>query len=296
MMKWLTTIVFLWGCSFSSAQAKPFVFACEPEWQALAQEIGGDQIRAVSATHGRQDPHFIRVKPSLMSQIKRADLLICSGADLEVGWLPLLLRNGNKTIQAGQPGHVLVSDYVTNIEIPQVLDRSLGDIHPDGNPHVHLDPQVILEIASIIKERLASIDPDHEKTYAANLKKFASKWRAATTRWESAKASLAGHSVVVQHKSFSYLLKFLGIDVLASIEEKPGIPPSAGHLAEIVSIIKQNPPLAIIRTPFDTKASSNWVAKKTGVRLITLPYTVGGLPETTDLFKIYDQSIELLSN
>lgn len=296
MMKWLTTIVFLSGCSFNAVQAKPFVFTCEPEWQALTQEIGGDQIRVVSATHGRQDPHFIRVKPSLMSKIKRADLLICSGADLEVGWLPLLLRNSTQKIQAGQPGHVLVSDYVTNIEIPQVLDRSLGDIHPDGNPHVHLDPQVILKTAAIINERLAAIDPNHKIIYAENLKEFESKWLSATERWKSTSASLAGKSVVVQHKSFSYLLKFLGINVLASIEEKPGIPPSARHLAKVVSIIKQNPTLAIIRTPFDTKAPGDWVSEKTGVRLITLPYTVGGLPDTTDLYKIYDQSIELLSN
>lgn len=296
MFKWLSTIISLCFFSFNTAQAKPFVFACEPEWQALAQEIGRDQIKAVSATHGRQDPHFIRVKPSLMSRIKRADLLICSGADLEVGWLPLLLRNGTKKIQAGQLGHILVSDYVTNIEIPQILDRSLGDIHPEGNPHVHLDPKIILKTAAIINERLALIDPDHKENYAANLKEFETKWLTATERWESARKSLAGKSVVVQHKSFSYLLQFLGINVLTSIEEKPGIPPSARHLAKVVSTIKQNSTLAIIRSPFDTEAPSDWVAEKTGVRIITLPYTVGGLPETTDLYKVYDQSIELLSN
>ena len=278
----------------SMAHAKPFVFTCEPEWEFIAKEIGGDQIRTVSATHGLQNPHFIRVKPSLMSKIKKADLLVCSGADLEVGWLPLLLRNGSKSVQAGQIGHLLVSDYVDNIEIPEVLDRSMGDIHPGGNPHIHLDPEIISKTASMVASRLALIDPENRQIYTKNLDNFESKWRSAMLRWKSTGKSLAGKAVVVQHKSFSYLLNFLEIQTLTSLEDKAGIPPSAKHLAKIVAIVEENPPIAIIRTPFDPKSPGDWVSNKTGTPVITLPFTVGGSPEATDLYKVYDASIQLL--
>ncbi|MDA0237953.1 MAG: zinc ABC transporter substrate-binding protein [Proteobacteria bacterium] len=295
-MKTITVIGFFCALVLNTAQAKPFVLACEPEWESLAQEIGRDLIKTDSATHGLQNPHFIRVKPSLMSKMRRTDLIICSGADLEVGWLPLLVRNGNKGVQVGQPGYLLISDYVTNIEIPDVLDRSLGDIHPQGNPHVHLDPQIILEAAALIEARLSLIDPDNEAQYKANLKSFNSRWNTALKGWKAAGASLAGKSVIVHHKSFSYLLKFLGINTLISLEQRQGIPPSARHLAEVVSVIKKTPPLAVITTPFDPKGPNEWVSQKTRVRVITLPFTIGGSSEATDLFKLYDQTIELLLN
>ncbi|MBT4386081.1 MAG: zinc ABC transporter solute-binding protein [Betaproteobacteria bacterium] len=280
--------------SLGTAHAKPFVFACEPEWEFIAKEIGGDQIRTVSATHGLQNPHFIRVKPSLMSKIKKADLLICSGADLEVGWLPLLLRNGNKSIQAGQIGHLLVSDYVDNIEIPEVLDRSMGDIHPGGNPHIHLDPEIISKTASMVASRLSLIDPENRQIYVKNLDSFESNWRSAMARWKTAGKSLAGKRVVVHHKSFSYLLNFLEIETLTSLEDKAGIPPSARHLSEIVTVIEGSSAIAIIRTPFDPKSAGDWVSDKTGIPVVTLPFTVGGSPEATDLYKVYDASIQLL--
>ena len=295
-MKVIIALGFILALTIHKVEAKPFVLACEPEWQSLALEIGGELIKVDSATHGQQNPHFIRVKPSLMSKIRRADLIVCSGADLEVGWLPLLLRNGNKAVQAGQPGHLLISDYVTNIEIPDVVDRSLGDIHPQGNPHVHLDPQIILEAAALIEARLSLIDPNNARTYKNNLTSFNSRWNAALENWIIAAEPLEGRSVITYHKSFSYLLKFLGMNTLTSLEERPGIPPSARHLATVVSIIEKTPPLAVITSPFDPEGPNKWVVKKTGVRVITLPFTIGGSPEVTDLFKLYDRTIELLLN
>lgn len=295
-MKIITAIFFASVLAINVAQAKPFVLACEPEWQSLAFEIGGELIKVDSATHGQQNPHFIRVKPSLMSKIRRADLIVCSGADLEVGWLPLLLRNGSKEVQPGQPGHLLISDYVANIEIPEVLDRSLGDIHPQGNPHVHLDPQIILEAAALIEARLSLIDPDNAASYKNNLKAFNARWATAMKTWVVAAEPLKGKSVITYHKSFSYLLKFLEINTLTTLEERPGIPPSARHLAKVVSIIEQSPPLAVITAPFDPDGPNEWVAEKTDVRVITLPYTVGGTSEASDLFALYDQTIKLLLN
>ena len=295
-MKIITAIFFVSVLAINVAQAKPFVLACEPEWQSLAFEIGGDLIKVDSATHGQQNPHFIRVKPSLMSKIRRADLIVCSGADLEVGWLPLLLRNGSKEVQPGQPGHLLISDYVANIEIPEVLDRSLGDIHPQGNPHVHLDPQIILEAAALIEARLSLIDPDNAASYKNNLKSFSTRWTTAMATWVAAAETLKGKSVITYHKSFSYLLKFLEINTLTTLEERPGIPPSARHLAKVVSIIERSPPLAVITAPFDPDGPNEWVAEKTDVRVITLPYTIGGTSEASDLFTLFDQTIKLLLN
>ncbi|OUT78663.1 MAG: hypothetical protein CBB82_02135 [Betaproteobacteria bacterium TMED22] len=295
-MKIITALAFIFALSINTAHAKPFVLACEPEWESLAMEIGGDLIKVDSATHGQQNPHFIRVKPSLMSKIRRTDLIVCSGADLEVGWLPLLLRNGNKGVQVGQPGHLLISDYVTNIEIPDVLDRSLGDIHPQGNPHVHLDPQIIIEAAALIEARLSILDPNNAEIYKSNLKSFNARWATALQNWIIAAESLKGKSVITHHKSFSYLLKFLGMNTLTSLEERPGIPPSARHLAKVVSVIEKTPPLAVITAPYDPDGPNEWVAKKTNVRVITLPYTIGGSSEATDLFTLYDQTIELLLN
>lgn len=295
-MKIITALAFIFALTINSANAKPFVLACEPEWQSLASEIGGSLIKVDSATHGQQNPHFIRVKPSLMSKMRRADLIVCSGADLEVGWLPLLLRNGGKGVQAGQPGHLLISDYVTNIEIPDVLDRSLGDIHPQGNPHVHLDPQIILQAAALIESRLSLIDPDNAASYKNNLTSFNSRWNAALGNWIIAAEPLKGKSVITYHKSFSYLLKFLGMNTSTSLEERPGIPPSARHLATVVAIIEKIPPLAVITAPYDPDGPNKWVAEKTDVRVITLPYTIGGSSEVTDLFTLYDQTIQLLLN
>lgn len=295
-MKIITALAFIFALTINSANAKPFVLACEPEWQSLASEIGGSLIKVDSATHGQQNPHFIRVKPSLMSKMRRADLIVCSGADLEVGWLPLLLRNGGKGVQAGQPGHLLISDYVTNIEIPEVLDRSLGDIHPQGNPHVHLDPEIILEAAALIEARLSLIDPDNAASYKNNLKSFNARWALAMKTWVAAAEPLKGKSVITYHKSFSYLLKFLGMNTSTSLEERPGIPPSARHLATVVAIIEKTPPLAVITAPYDPDGPNKWVAEKTDVRVITLPYTIGGSSEVTDLFTLYDQTIQLLLN
>src|SRR5258706_15845621 len=142
------------------------VFACEPEWGALAQELGGDKVSVYLATTALQDPHRVEARPSLIARIRSADLLICSGAELEIGWLPLLLtQSGNSKIQLGTPGYLEASQYVTKLEIPKVIDRALGDIHPGGNPHIHTDPRNISKVAAVIEERLAQLDPASADTY-----------------------------------------------------------------------------------------------------------------------------------
>src|SRR2546428_3705294 len=154
------------------------VFACEPEWGALAQELGGDKVSVFSATTALQDPHRIEARPSLISRMRNTDLLICSGSELEVGWLPLLLtQGGNDRIQPGSRGHIEASQYVVRLEVPRVIDRSLGDIHPAGNPHVHLDPRNIAKVGEVITERLAQLDTANAAAYRARAEDFNKRWQ-----------------------------------------------------------------------------------------------------------------------
>src|SRR5262245_16944229 len=161
------------------------VFACEPEWGALAEELGGDKVSAYSATTALQDPHRIEARPSLIARIRSADLLICSGSELEIGWLPLLLtQSGNRKIQLGTPGYLEASQYVAKLEVPKVIDRAMGDIHPGGNPHVHTDPRNIAKVAAVLEERLAQLDPGNAGTYHSRAKSFLERWQTAIARWE----------------------------------------------------------------------------------------------------------------
>src|SRR2546430_16992856 len=173
------------------------VFACEPEWSALAQELGGDKVSVYSATTALQDPHRIEARPSLIARIRSADLLICSGSELEIGWIPLLLtQSGNPRIQLGSPGYFEASQYVVKLEIPKVIDRALGDLHPGGTPHVHTDPRNIAKIAPVLMERMAQLDPANAESYRSRGKSFLERWQAAIARWEQQAAPLKGVPVV----------------------------------------------------------------------------------------------------
>src|SRR5258708_315575 len=161
------------------------VFACEPEWGALTQELGGDKVSVYLATTALQDPHRIEARPSLIARIRTTDLLICSGSELEIGWIPLLLtQSGNPRVQLGSPGYFEASQYVVKLEVPKVLDRALGDLHPGGNPHVHTDPPNIARIAQALEDRMVQIDPANAESYRSRSKSFLERWQAALPRWE----------------------------------------------------------------------------------------------------------------
>src|SRR6195256_126564 len=178
------------------------VFACEPEWGALAQELGGDKVSVFSATTALQDPHRIEARPSLIARIRSADLLICSGSELEIGWIPLLLtQSGNPRVQLGSPGYFEASQYVVKLEIPKVLDRALGDLHPGGNPHIHTDPRNIARVALALEERMVQIDPANADSYRSRAKSFLERWQAAVSRWERPAAPLKGVPIVVYHNA-----------------------------------------------------------------------------------------------
>ncbi|MCI0516997.1 MAG: zinc ABC transporter substrate-binding protein [Woeseiaceae bacterium] len=273
------------------------IFACEPEWAALARELAGDDANITVATTAFQDPHRLEAKPSLIAAFRGADLLICTGADLEVGWLPLLLRrSGNPQLRPGQPGYFMAADYVRKLELPDRLDRAEGDMHPQGNPHVHLNPHNIARIAKALAERLAQIDPARSADYQRTQSDFLLRWDVAIAAWESTAADLAGLRLVSHHRGFSYLADWLYLEIVADIEPKPGIPPSASHLASLVEQLAPHPPVAIIRTPYTDAKASLWLSDKLGVPALQLPYTVGGGDGTDDLFGLFDQTLRLLGD
>jgi zinc/manganese transport system substrate-binding protein len=274
------------------------IFACEPEWGALAQELAGDKASIYSATTALQDPHRIEARPSLIARVRSADLLICTGSELEIGWLPLLLtQSGNSRIQLGAPGYFEASRYVARIEIPKTIDRSLGDIHASGNPHVHLDPRNIARVADALAERLVQLDPANADAFKARANSFRERWRAALSRWEKEAARLKGVPVVVYHKDMSYFLNWAGMREAGSLEPKPGLPATPAHLAELVEKMKREPAKVIVYSAYNSPKAAEFLSDRTKIPALMLPFTIGGTDKAKDLFGLFDDTIaRLLAN
>ena len=291
----LITLVFVLT-AVSEAHAGIRILACEPEWAALSEELAGDKATIHSATTGLQDPHRITARPSLIAKMRQADLVICSGADLEAGWLPLLLRkSGNPKVQPGRPGYIEAASHVRMREIPRNIDRSEGDVHSQGNPHIHTDPRNIARLAPVISARLASIDQEHAAYYRQQLADFKQRWDRAISRWEAEAKNLKGLPVVTQHKSWVYLIEWLGLERLAVLEEKPGIPPGAGHLAGIARQLEQKPAKVILRAAYQSPRASEWLSERSGIPAAALPFTVGGNENARDLLGLFDETLRILN-
>ena len=278
------------------AFAEVNIFACAPEWGALAQEIGADKVEVYTATKAAQDVHHMRAKPSLLAAMRKADLVLCSGASLEIGWLPILLNKaGDAQVQDGAVGSIMASDYVDRLEMMDNVDRSMGHVHPEGNPHIHLDPRNVLIIAGVLKDRLSQIDSANASGYAANYSAFKTKWNAAMQAWEAKAAALKGANVVVYHNSWSYLLNWLGMNSIASLEPKPGIPPTASHLEKVLNDVGNKQVVGILVAPFENGDAAKWLSEKTNIPTMSLPFTVGGNAQAVDLYSLFDSSISILS-
>lgn len=273
-------------------QADVKVFACEPEWAALAREVGGGKIDAFSATHAGQDLHHIRARPSLIAKIRRTDLLICSGAGLEIGWLPLLLQRGAPAgVQPGKPGHLMATDHIEVLERSTVTDRSLGDVHPEGNPHTHLDPRNLIRLAAILQQRLATLDGVNAEYYRDRAASFTKNFARLLAEWERRSMALKEMPVIVHHKSWSYLMQWLGLREVASLELKPGIPPTPSHLGTLLQIVRSRPVKAILLTPYDPTGPADWLHGKTGIPIITLPYTVSRDAAPGSLARLFEETL-----
>ncbi len=271
------------------------IFVCEPEWGSLLEELAGDNAEITVATTAFQDPHRLQARPSLIAAVRRADLVVCTGADLEIGWLPLLLRrSGNAKIQTGNPGYFLAANFVRRLEIPKSIDRAQGDVHPQGNPHIHLNPGNIRRVADALAERLTVLDAGNSNEYQARLEDFQARWQDATERWEDRALQLEGMRLASHHRSFSYLADWLDLDIVATLESKPGVPPSGAQLAALLEQLTPNPPLGVIRTPYENEKPSMWLAERLELPQIKLPYTIGGTDNSVDLFSLYDETIRML--
>lgn len=279
----------------SPARAALNVFACEPEWGALSSELGGSDVDVFVATTARQDPHQIQARPALIAHLRSADIAVCTGAELEIGWMPVLLRqSSNGKVQPGSPGYFEATQQVRLLEVPTRLDRAEGDIHPGGNPHVQTDPRYMRVIAAALAKRLAEIDPAHAATYAQRAKAFDDRLGQAIQRWQAQAAPLKGVNVVIYHKAWVYLFAWLGMNEVATIEPKPGVPPGGAYLAQLLDDIPKRQTRLIIYAAYQDPRAPDFIAEKTHIPAVMLPFTVGGTDAATDLFSFYDDTIKRL--
>lgn len=278
------------------AQAAMRVLATTPEWAALTRELGGDKVDVYAATSAFQDVHRVDAKPSLVARARNAELVVAAGAELEVGWLPILLReSGNARIQPGNPGYFEADANLRLLEVPSAVDRSMGDVHPQGNPHAHLDARNVAIVATALTARLKLVDPADAAYFDARGADFQSRWKAAIARWEEQAAPLKGVPVVVIHRDQAYLCHWLGLVEVAAIEPKPGVPPSSSYLAELVTKLSAAPPKMILRNAYNDSKAVDWLSERIHVPVVLLPYSVGGTPAASDLFKLFDDTINRLT-
>lgn len=292
-IKYILTAAFMTLCNESFANLT--ILSCEPEWAAIAAEIGGDKITVSSATNAMQDPHHVEAKPSLIAKARNADLLICTGLELEIGWLPILLQqSGNQKIAVGQPGHFEAGEFVAKLDVPSRLDRSDGDVHAAGNPHIQTSPLTVEKVALALTKRLTEIDATNADYYQNRFNNFDARWKTAVQKWEKQAAPLKGIQVVEHHKNLEYLWDWLGVTVVGTLEPKPGVEPSAAHLAELTKELKSKSAKMVVRAAYQDEHPSQWLSEHAKIPAVALPFTVGGDEKSKDLFGLFDNTIALL--
>ena len=272
------------------------VFACEPEWAALARELAPHaQVR--SATHARQDPHHIEARPSLIAALRQADVAVCTGASMEAGWLPTLQqRSGNPRVQKAAPGMLFAAEQVTLIDPRPAGSPFAGDVHAEGNPHVHLDPRRLREVAEVLATRLQAADPARAAEIRQRWTAWDADWRNRIAQWERKAAPLRGMRVAAQHTTFGYLWRWLGIEQAADLEPKPGMPPTPGHLQQLLAQTRANPPHAVVVALYQDPRSAEWLAQQLGggATVLQLPSTVTDEGATATLAGWYDHLLDRL--
>jgi zinc/manganese transport system substrate-binding protein len=279
------------------AEAKVHVVTSIETFADLARQVGGDRVEVKSLSRGYMDPHFVEPKPSLVIDLNRADLLVHVGLELEIGWLPpLVLGSRNEKLQLGMPGNLDASTKIPVLDVPTTkVDRSMGDIHPQGNPHYWIPPDNALIIAREIADRLAQIDGGGAATYRANLKKFEEAVGKRRAEWEKRAASVKGTKVVTYHKSWSYVSKWLGLVEVGYVEPKPGIPAPPSHIAALIGLMQREGVKEILMESFYPRNTVQLVAQKAGARMLVLPSDVGATPEIKDYFALVDAVVNMLA-
>lgn len=280
----------------SPAQAKLRIVASTPDLGSIAAEVGRERVEISSLAKGTEDPHFVDAKPSFIRILNQADVLIEGGADLEVGWLPPLVLNArNAKIQLGLPGRIIAAEVIRLREVPTgPLDRSLGDVHPFGNPHFALDPVNGKLIARLMAERFCAVAPGDCEVFKANLKQFEDKIDARLAVWQRQMAPLRGTKVVSYHKSYSYFAERFGLRVVNTIEPKPGIPPSASHVRDLVAQMRADGVALIVIEPNHERKTPAFLAQETGAKVVLVPSMVGGSKEAGDFLSFFDHIVKTL--
>jgi zinc/manganese transport system substrate-binding protein len=279
----------------SVSHAKVRVVGTLPDFAAIAAELGGDRVEVESIIQGTEDPHFVDPKPSHILRVNRADLLICIGLGLESGWLPVLLtqaRNGN--VQVGAPGYLDASQFVQIKEVPMKADRAMGDVHGGGNPHYYVSPPEMLKVSQAIYQKLIELDAVGRPEYDRRWQAFSKKYQEKMNEWKTALAPLVGSKVVEYHKSWIYLLDWLGFISIGALEPKPGIPPSPSHVTQLLMQVKDQHVSFVFRENYHTDSLSQVFADKAGAKLLDLPTMVGAEPGIRTIWDKWDRVAQML--
>jgi ABC-type Zn uptake system ZnuABC Zn-binding protein ZnuA len=264
----------------------------------IANEVGGDKINAVHISEGYQDPHFVEAKPSFILQLRNADVFAFVGLDLEIGWMPLLIDGArNPKIRMGGSGYVDVSKVIPVLDVPRGnVDRSLGDVHPLGNPHYWLDPENGRRIAQLFQQKFSELDPKNSAYYQSREKAFDAKLSEAEKGWAPLLAQIKGKPVVAWHTSWRYFAEYNGMNIVAFMEPKPGVPPSPSHLLTVINTMKQTGAKVIVMEPFYDRKTADVVAKQTGATVLILPPSVGGIKGLDDYVQLMTKDLSSLAD
>jgi zinc/manganese transport system substrate-binding protein len=291
-------LCFLAAVPRAFAASKLNVVTATTDLAALAQEVGGDRVNVESIAKGYQDPHFVEAKPSFLLRLRRADLLIVVGRDLEIGWLPpLITQSGNPKIQGvGAPGYLDASTFAEILEIPTTaVTRALGDVHPLGNPHYWLDPENGRRVARGIEAKFAEMRPSDASYFQQRLQDFGQRLTEAEKRWDAEMAPYHGRKVVGYHNSWPNFAKHFQLDVVGFIEPRPGIPPTPSHTIQLIDLMKREGVKVVMVEPYFDLKTPNSIGAATGAQVVVMLPSVGGEPQITDYFKLFDYDIALLT-
>jgi zinc/manganese transport system substrate-binding protein len=282
--------------SAANAEAKLRVVGTLPDFAVIASELGGSRVETDSLIGGKEDPHFVDAKPSHVLRVNRADLLICIGLGLESGWLPVLLtqaRNGK--VQPGAPGYLDASQVIRAKDVPVKADRAMGDVHGGGNPHYYVSPPEMFKVSQAIHKKFLELDPEGRADYDRRWQAFSGKFKQKMGALKAALAPLAGSKVVEYHKSWIYLLDWMGFVSVGALEPKPGIPPSPGHVTELLMQVKTQSVRFVFREVYHSDRLSQVFADKAGAKLLDLPTMVGAEPGIKTIWDKWDRMIQLLT-
>lgn len=279
----------------ATAKAELNVFACEAEYASLAKTLA-PSADIYSATTAMQDPHQVQARPSLIAKMRQADLVVCAGADLEIGWLPMLqMKASNPKVKSTDEGLFFAADQVETLDKLASVDRSMGDVHAKGNPHLHLDPERMLTIAQALSAKMIELDPQNSSEYQQSLADFSQRWQAKIPQWQEQAKGLAGKKVIAYHSSFRYLFNWAGIEQVADLEPKPGLAPTSSHLASLLTRAEQGDVMAVIVASYQDERGAKWLGERANLPVLMLPMSVGGNDQSKDLFSLYDSLFALLN-